>query len=66
MSSRIAEVQGILSLLLHPRRLLTILAGIFATIAYVWIAAVRAVPGVRRRKIVQRAEWRARRSRSSD
>ncbi|CAN5798187.1 hypothetical protein BH20ACT14_BH20ACT14_16610 [soil metagenome] len=55
-------MQGILSLLLHPRRLLTILAGIFATIAYVWIAAVRAVPGVRRRKDVARAGWRAKRA----
>ena len=66
MSSRIARVQGILSLLLHPKRLLTILAGILATIAYVWIAAVRAVPGVRRRKAVARAEWRARRGRSEN
>ncbi len=66
MSSRIARVQGILSLLLHPRRLLTILAGILAAIAYVWIAAVRAVPGVRRRKAAARAEWRARRARSED
>jgi len=66
MSSRIARVQGILSLLLHPTRLLTILAGILAAIAYVWIAAVRAVPGVRRRKAAAGAEWRARRARSED
>jgi len=59
-------VQGILSLVLHPRRLLTILAGILATIAYVWIAAVRAVPGVRRRKAAARVERRARRARSDD
>ncbi|CAN5128540.1 hypothetical protein BH20ACT13_BH20ACT13_04380 [soil metagenome] len=59
-------MQGILSLVLHPRRLLTILAGILATIAYVWIAAVRAVPGVRRRKAAARVEWRARRARSDD
>lgn len=49
-----------LSLLLHPRRLLTILAGLVATVVYVWFAAVRAVPGVQARKAEARRRWQAR------
>jgi hypothetical protein len=39
------------------RRIVIVASATVALIAYVWIAAVRAVPGVRRRK----AEARARR-----
>ncbi len=39
------------------KRLALAFAALVATLAYLWIAAVRAVPGVRRRK----AEARARR-----
>ena len=39
------------------KRLALAFAAVVATLAYVWIAAVRAVPGVRRRK----AEARGRR-----
>jgi hypothetical protein len=60
MSATIAGVLGVLSLLLHPKRLLTFLAALFGFVAYVWIAAVRAVPGVRRRKAVKRAAWKSR------
>jgi hypothetical protein len=41
------------------KRILLALAAAAAAIVYVWVAAVRAVPGVRRRK----AEVRARRRR---
>jgi len=32
----------------------------FATVLYVWVAAVRAAPAVRRRKKAARAAWRGR------
>jgi len=35
------------------------LAALVAALSYVWIAAVRAVPGVRRRKAAARARRRA-------
>jgi hypothetical protein len=60
MSATIAAMPGVLLLFLRPKRLLTLVAALFASIAYVWIAAVRAVPGVRRRKAARRAAWRAR------
>jgi hypothetical protein len=60
MSATIAWVPGFLLYFLHPKRLLTLVAGLFAAIAYIWIAAVRAVPGVRRRKAARRAAWLAR------
>jgi hypothetical protein len=60
MSATIAGVRGVLFLLLHPKRLLTFFAALFGFIAYVWIAAVRAVPAVRRRKAAKRAAWRSR------
>jgi hypothetical protein len=60
MSATIARVLGVLLFLLHPRRLLTLVAGFLAAIAYVWVASVRAVPGVRRRKAAMREAWRAR------
>jgi hypothetical protein len=66
MSATIAWVPGVLLFLLHPKRLLTLIAGFFAGVAYVWVASVRAVPGVRRRKAARRAAWRARRRRYDD
>jgi hypothetical protein len=65
MSSSIARVRGILFFALHPKRLLALLATLLAGIAYVWFAAVRAVPGVRRRKAAARAAWRERPRRSN-
>ena len=41
----------------NVKRIALGVAGVLGAIAYVWVAAVRAVPGVRRRK----AEARARR-----
>jgi hypothetical protein len=61
MSATIAPVRGVLFLLLHPKRLLTLIAGLFAAFLYVWIAAVRAVPEVKRRKAAFRKAWRSRR-----
>jgi hypothetical protein len=60
MSATIARVRPLLSLVLHPLRLLGVIGGILGAIAYVWIAAVRAVPAVRRRKTAARRAWRAR------
>jgi hypothetical protein len=60
MSATIAAVPGVLLYLLHPKRLLAVVAGLFGGVAYLWIASVRAVPGVRRRKAAWRAAWRAR------
>lgn len=60
MSVTIAEVRGVLYLLLHPRRLLTLLAAVLGAVAYVWVAAVRAVPGVKERKEEARRRWRER------
>jgi hypothetical protein len=60
MSATIAGVTGALVLLLHPKRLLTLLAGVFAAIAYVWVTAVRSLPEVRRRKAAMREAWRTR------
>jgi hypothetical protein len=60
MSSTIVRVRGVLYLLLHPRRLLTILAALTGAVLYVWVAAVRAVPGVRERKEAARRRWRER------
>ncbi|HXG76727.1 MAG TPA: hypothetical protein VNJ53_09170 [Gaiellaceae bacterium] len=45
---------GLLLAALHPRRLLALLAGAAAGALYLWIAAVRAVPSVRRRKTARR------------
>jgi hypothetical protein len=60
MSFTIVGVRGVLYLLLHPRRLLTILAALAGAVLYVWVAAVRAVPGVRERKEAARRRWRER------
>jgi hypothetical protein len=40
------------------RRLLVALGAALALVGYVWVAAVRAVPGVRRRKAAARARRR--------
>ncbi|HLG07124.1 MAG TPA: hypothetical protein VI409_00470 [Gaiellaceae bacterium] len=53
-------MRGVLFLLLHPRRLLTLVAGLVVGSLYVWFASIRAVPGVRRRKAALREAWRSR------
>jgi hypothetical protein len=60
MSATIARVRALLSLALHPKRLLALLGGVIGTVLYVWIAAVRAVPAVQRRKTEWRRTWKAR------
>jgi hypothetical protein len=60
MSATIAPVRGVLFFVLHPLRLLALIASVLGFVAYVWIAAVRAVPGVRRRKAAARVAWRNR------
>jgi hypothetical protein len=59
MSATLARMRG-LPLLLHPVRLLKLAAGLLAFLLYVWFAAVRAVPNVRRRKAELREQWLAR------
>ena len=60
MSATIARVRALLFFALHPKRLLALVGGLFATMVYVWVAAVRAVPGVHDRKAAARAAWRNR------
>jgi hypothetical protein len=60
MSATIARVLALLSLALHPKRLLALVAGLLGALLYVWVAAVRAVPRVRERKTEWRRTWRAR------
>lgn len=60
MSATIDRVPGQLFVLLHPKRLLALLAGVIGASLYVWVAAVRAVPGVRERKAAWREAWRTR------
>jgi hypothetical protein len=60
MSATIARVRALLSLALHPKRLLALIGGVLGFVLYVWIAAVRAVPAVRERKTVAREAWLAR------
>jgi hypothetical protein len=60
MSATIARVRALLSLALHPKRLLTLIGGLIGAVLYVWVAAVRAVPAVRERKTAWRRSWRAR------
>jgi hypothetical protein len=60
MSATIARVRALLSLALHPKRLLALLGGVVGAVLYVWVAAVRAVPAVQRRKVEWRRAWRAR------
>ena len=60
MSATIARVRALLFVLLHPKRLLALVAGVVGAFLYVWIAAVRAVPGVTERKTAWRRAWRER------
>ena len=60
MSATIARVRALLSLALHPKRLLALIGGSIGALLYVWVAAVRAVPGVRERKTAKRRAWQAR------
>ena len=60
MSATIASVRGLLFFVLHPKRLLALVASAIGAFLYVWFAAVRAVPGVRRRKAAAREAWRNR------
>jgi hypothetical protein len=60
MSARLGEVQRLLSLLLNPKKLLMLIGAVVGGVLYVWIAAVRAVPGVRRRKAAMREAWKRR------
>jgi hypothetical protein len=60
MSATVYPMRGLLTVALHPRRILAALAGIVAVFLYVWFASVRAVPGVRRRKAAAREAWRRR------
>jgi hypothetical protein len=63
MSATIVWVRGFL-FLLHPKRLLALVAGLLGGLLYVWFAAVRAVPGVKRRKAEMRERWRNRERRA--
>jgi hypothetical protein len=63
MSATIARVPALLSLALHPKRLLALVGGLIGALLYVWVAAVRAVPGVRERKTRWRQAWQARQRR---
>ncbi|TML22980.1 MAG: hypothetical protein E6G11_08455 [Actinobacteria bacterium] len=58
MSASIASVQGVLFLLRRPGRVLSLAAGLVAALLYLWYAAVRSVPAVRRRKAALRADRR--------
>jgi len=53
-------MRWVLVLLLRPKRLAALLAGVIVALLYVWVAAVRAVPAVRRRKAAAREAWRRR------
>jgi hypothetical protein len=55
MSASIAPVPGVLLLLRRPGRVLGLFAAFIGAVLYVWYAAVRAVPRVRRRKAAARA-----------
>jgi hypothetical protein len=66
MSATIARVRGVTFFLFHPKRLLVLLGGLLAGFVYAWIAAVRAVPGVRRRKAAAREAWQSRPGRSQN
>jgi hypothetical protein len=60
MSATIARVRALLLLAVDPKRLLTVIAGVLGAALYVWVAAVRAVPGVQERKTTARRAWRER------
>jgi hypothetical protein len=56
MSASIASVRGLLFVVRRPKQVLALLGGSLLAFLYVWYAAVRAVPGVKRRKAVLRRE----------
>jgi hypothetical protein len=56
MSASIARVWGLLLVLRHPRRFLAFVGSVIGFLLYVWYAAVRAAPEVKRRKAALRAE----------
>ena len=60
MSATIARVPALLSLALHPKRVLALIGGLLGFLLYVWVAAVRAVPAVQERKAAFRDAWRRR------
>jgi hypothetical protein len=60
MSATIASVRGVLFFVLRPKRLLALVASVIGAFLYVWFAAVRAVPNVKRRKAAAREAWRNR------
>ena len=60
MSVTIAQVRGVMYVVLHPRRVLTLIAALVGAVLYVWVAAVRAVPGVEARKETARRKRRER------
>jgi len=60
MSATIARVRGVMFFALHPKRLVAALLVMVTGFVYVWFAAVRAVPGVRRRKAEARKAWKNR------
>jgi hypothetical protein len=60
MSATIARVRALLYVALHPKRLLALTAGAIGFAVYVWVAAVRSVPGVKERKTAARKAWRER------
>ncbi len=66
MSATIERVRGVTFFLFHPKRLLALIGGTLAAIGYVWVAAVRAVPGVRRRKAEAREAWKNRPGRTQN
>ncbi|HEY4621427.1 MAG TPA: hypothetical protein VIG93_06960 [Gaiellaceae bacterium] len=53
-------MRALLFFALHPKRLLAVIGGLLGSALYVWIAAVRAVPGVRERKAAARRAWQKR------
>jgi hypothetical protein len=63
MSASIDPVPGVLFILRRPRRFLAALAGFVGAALYLWYAAVRAVPDVKRRKAALRraraTTWRS-------
>jgi hypothetical protein len=59
MSASIVPVRGVLFLMRHPRRIAALVTGLFGASLYVWFAAVRAVPGVKERKLAERREREA-------
>jgi len=63
MSATVRRVRAALFILTNPKRVAAIVVSSIAAFLYVWIAAVRAVPGVKSRKAALRAS-RARGSRA--